>query len=217
MPKTDDGLEHSGASGGPAGTKPDPKTVTPAGGGSNPPTPYQSGDSPHVPSGDTHPFTPPPVPGGDGTKGTSVDTPSLDRFAENIDKMIKPVMDAYDRLHRDVGVAPGAFYDANKMRVAVNGPNRDSGLKGNYENVLQNLITGLTDTRDGARKLSHDYGAAEDANKVTAKNLSDAFSKAPGDFSAMMTANGGSGAPSTGDTGSGTDPKPGSNPKSGSK
>ncbi|MFG3589622.1 hypothetical protein [Streptomyces sp. NPDC047990] len=144
-----------------------------------------------------HPFAAPPVPGGDGTKGTSVDTPSLDRFAENIDRMIKPVNDALVRLNA-VSVQPGAFYHANSMRAKVNGVNQDSGLKDSYRQVLMALSSGLADTRDGARKLSHDYGAGEDANKVTAKNLADAFARAPGDFNKMMTANGGSAAPSAG-------------------
>ncbi|MFQ3562234.1 hypothetical protein QZN11_36295 [Streptomyces gramineus] len=176
-----------------------PPTTTPSG-------PWTGGtDVPHVRGGihNSHPFTPPPVPGGEGGKGTSVDTPSMDRFAENIDRMIQPVKDAQARLAA-VAVAPGAFYHANAMRVKINGPNADSGLKKSYTDALTALVKGLTDTRDGARKLSHDYGAGEDANKVTAKNLADAFAHAPGDFNSMMTANGGSAAPAAGSSGSGS-------------
>ncbi|MFJ5639728.1 hypothetical protein [Streptomyces sp. NPDC093223] len=179
-------------------TKPPPSGT--GGSASNQPSGEWSGgtDVPHVRGGihNDHPFAAPPVPGGDGTKGTSVDTPSMDRFAENVDRLIAPVMAAYNRL-ATVKVAPGAFYDANKMRAAVAGAQQDGGLVKSYHDALHALLTGLTDTRDGARKLSHDYGAGEDANKVTAKNLADSFDKAPGDFNDMMKANGGSGAPST--------------------
>ncbi|MER6539845.1 hypothetical protein ABT215_39945 [Streptomyces sp900105755] len=108
--------------------------------------------------------------------------------------------------------APGAFYDANVMRRKVTGVSQHAGLKQSYLDVLEQLVNGLTDTRDGARKLSHDYGAGEDANKVTAKNLTDAFAKAPDDFEAMMKANGGTGAPSGGNSspGSGSDSGKGS-------
>jgi hypothetical protein len=203
---TDDGLEHGGGSGGGGGSTPDPKPATTSSPGSNTPpasTPNGGGSSGSSDS-DTHPFVAPPVPGGDGTKGTSVDTASLDRFADNIDKMIQPVKDAKALLDNLVAFAPGAFYDANVMRRKVTGVSQQDGLKKSYSAVLMSLITGLTDTRDGARKLSHDYGAGEDANKVTAKNLADAFEKAPGDFNAMMTANGGSAASGGGSSGAGS-------------
>ncbi|MGW2683862.1 hypothetical protein ACWC6I_11990 [Streptomyces sp. NPDC001414] len=182
------------------GTTAKPPPSGTGGSNSNQPSGEWSGgtDVAHVRGGihNDHPFAAPPVPGGDGTKGTSVDTPSMDRFAENVDRLIAPVMAAYNRL-ATVKVAPGAFYDANKMRAAVAGAQQDGGLVKSYHDALHALLTGLTDTRDGARKLSHDYGAGEDANKVTAKNLADSFDKAPGDFNDMMKANGGSGAPST--------------------
>ncbi|MFI6022885.1 hypothetical protein ACIBCP_35240 [Streptomyces sp. NPDC051287] len=192
----------------PSDPSPSPTPSGTGGSTSNQPSgPWSGGtDVPHVRGGihNDHPFAAPPVPGGDGTKGTSVDTPSMDRFAENIDRLIAPVMAAYQRLDT-VKVAPGAFYDANKMRAAVAGAQQDGALKKSYSDALHALLTGLTDTRDGARKLSHDYGAGEDANKVTAKNLADAFDKVPGDFNDMMKANGGSGAPSTtGGSGSGS-------------
>ncbi|MEU9976194.1 hypothetical protein [Streptomyces sp. NPDC051014] len=179
---------------------PSPSPSGTGGSGSNQPSgPWSGGtDVPHS-SGDVHndhPFAAPPVPGGDGTKGTSVDTPSMDRFAENIDRLIAPVTAAYERLPT-VKVAPGAFYDANKMRAGISGNQQDGGLVESYRHALHDLLSGLTDTRDGARKLSHDYGAGEDANKVTAKNLADAFDKVPGDGNSMMKDNGGSAAPST--------------------
>lgn len=168
---------------------------------------YQDGtDIPNVrgPIQNLHPFTAPPVPGGEGgSKGTSVDTPSLAVFADNIDKLITPLKSAQERL-ATVAVAPGAFYHANVMRTQVNGPNSDSGLKKSYIDALSALITGLTDTRDGARKLSHDYQAGEDGNSMSAKKLAEAFGNAPGDFDRMMTANGGSGSSPGGSGSSGS-------------
>lgn len=172
-------------------------------GGQKPPDSFTSPD----------PFKPPLVPGGDGTKGTSVDTPSMERFADNMDKLIAPLKDAQARL-ATVSVAPGSFYHANVMRMQVNGPNADSGLKKSYVDVLSALITGITDTRDGAKKLSHDYQAGEDGNKITAKKLAEAFANAPGDFNKMMTANGGSAAPSgSGGSSSGGSSSGGNTPK----
>ncbi|WP_046734615.1 hypothetical protein [Streptomyces humi] len=149
---------------------------------------------------DLHPFVPPPVPGGDGHNGTSVSTPSLDLFANNIDLLIQPVRDVATGLS-DVAVAPGAFYHANKMRTTVNGANADDGLKKSYGDALSALVRGLTDLRDGVRGLSRKYATTEDANNMTAQDLADAFTTTTADFNTMMTSNGGSGM--TSNTGSG--------------
>ncbi|MFE4630173.1 hypothetical protein [Streptomyces mirabilis] len=145
---------------------------------------------------DLHPFVPPPVPGGDGHNGTSVSTPSLELFANNIDRLIQPVRDVATGLS-DVAVAPGAFYHANKMRTDVNGPNADDGLKKSYSEALSALVRGLTDLRDGVRGLSRKYATAEEANNMTAQDLADAFTTTTADFNTMMTSNGGSGMTTT--------------------
>ncbi|WP_217553124.1 hypothetical protein [Streptomyces sp. GbtcB6] len=139
---------------------------------------------------DLHPFVPPPVPGGDGHDGTSVSTPSLDLFASNIDLLIQPVRKLATDL-TDVSVAPGAFYHANVMRTTINGPNADAGLKKSYSDALSALVRGLTDLRDGVRGLSQKYATTEDANNMTAQDLSDAFTTTTADFNTMMTSNGG--------------------------
>jgi hypothetical protein len=156
----------------------------------------------HVPGilSDLHPFSPPPVPGGDGHNGTSVSTPSLDLFASNIDLLIQPVRDVATGL-TDVGVAPGAFYHANVMRSTVNGPNADGGLKKSYGDALSALVRGLTDLRDGVRTLSQHYATTEDANHMTAQDLADALTTTTADFNTVMTSNGGTGM--TGNTGTG--------------
>ncbi|MEV8545587.1 hypothetical protein [Streptomyces sp. NPDC051572] len=152
----------------------------------------------HIPGilSDLHPFVPPPVPGGDGSSGTSISTPSMDLFASNIDLLIQPVRDIATGLD-DVSVAPGAFYHANTMRTTVNGANADSGLKKSYGDALSALVRGLTDLRDGVRQLSTNYTTTEDANRMTADDLADAFTTTSADFNTMMTANGGSGNTTT--------------------
>ncbi|MEU2424743.1 hypothetical protein ABZ619_27605 [Streptomyces sp. NPDC007851] len=159
----------------------------------------------HVPGilSDLHPFVPPPVPGGDGHNGTSVSTPSLDLFANNIDLLIQPVRDVATGLS-DVAVAPGAFYHANKMRTTVNGANADDGLKKSYGDALSALVRGLTDLRDGVRGLSRKYATTEDANNMTAQDLADAFTTTTADFNTMMTSNGGSSMTSSTGTGNPT-------------
>ncbi|MER6390601.1 hypothetical protein ABT236_19320 [Streptomyces sp. NPDC001523] len=171
--------------------------------GSGDPHAYNGGtDVLHAPGilSDLHPFVPPPVPGGNGSNGTSVSTPSMELFAGNIDLLIQPVRTVATAL-ADSSVAPGAFYHANVMRTKVNGPNADAGLKKNYGDALSALVRGLTDLRDGVRLLSRNYGTTEEANSMTANDLADALGNTGADFNTMMTANGG-----TGTTGTGTPP-----------
>ncbi|WP_427924625.1 hypothetical protein [Streptomyces sp. cg40] len=161
----------------------------------------------HVPGilDDRYNFVPPPVPGGNGHNGTSISTPSMDLLASNVDLLIQPVRDAATKLN-DVAIAPGAFYHANVMRTKVNGANADGGLKKSYADALSALVTGLTDLRDGVRSLSKHYTTTEEANKMSAHDLSDAFTTTSGDFNRMMTSNGGTGTTSntgTGNTGTG--------------
>ncbi|MFE2422672.1 hypothetical protein [Streptomyces hokutonensis] len=163
----------------------------------------------HVPGilDDRNNFVPPPVPGGDGHNGTSISTPSMDLLASNVDLLIQPVRDAATKLN-DVAIAPGAFYHANVMRTKVNGANADGGLKKSYTDALSALVTGLTDLRDGVRSLSQHYATTEEANNMSAHDLSDAFATTSGDFNRMMTSNGGTGITSntgTGNSNSNTD------------
>ncbi|MEW2168010.1 hypothetical protein AB0912_34205 [Streptomyces sp. NPDC007084] len=164
---------------------------------------HQGGDDHHYHGGtdvlhgpgilsDPHPFVPPPVPGGNGSNGTSVSTPSMELFATNIGLLIQPVRDVADGL-ADVSIAPGAFYHANVMRTEVNGPNADAGLKKSYGDALSALVKGLTDLRDGVKQLSHDYGTTEEANNMTATDLATALGNTANDFNTMMTSNGGTG------------------------
>ncbi|MFF4902939.1 hypothetical protein [Streptomyces sp. NPDC001068] len=190
---------------------PDPKTYgsKPTNANPNQPHPAPAGPKPettvhHTPTPfayDPAPVKAPAVPGGGGGgSGTSVSTPSLELFARNIDALIKPVQDAAARME-GVRVAPGAFYDANVMRTKVTGTDGHGGLKQTYTAVLDILATGLTDMRDGMRKLSRDYARIEDANGMSAKKLAEAFANTPDDFDQMMAANGGSSSNGSGSGG----------------
>ncbi|MBF9072532.1 hypothetical protein [Streptacidiphilus fuscans] len=171
------------------------------------PPPYQPkqyGNGTSVPNGhgsysNPQPFTPPPVPsGGDGGKGTTVDTPSLDLFADNIDQLVDPVRKAQTALE-GVSVEPGDFYHANKMRIDVTGPNADAGLKEQFVKVLGDLSQGLSDLSAGVRQLSAKYKTIEDANSASATDLQNAFQSTDGDFTSLITDAGGTpGAPPSG-------------------
>lgn len=175
---------------------PPPHVAQSYGGGTSLPAGQGTYDNPN-------PVTPPRVPSspGSGGPGTSVDTPSMDTFADNIDLLIAPTNTASTTLG-DVDVEPGAFYHANKMRTSVNGPNADDGLKEQYIKVLSDLGQGLGDLRDGVRQLSQKYKTIEDANTMTATDLQTAMDLSQGDFSTMMTDAGGTGGSSSGSSGS---------------
>ena len=132
--------------------------------------------------------TPPPVPGGSGKgKRTSVDTPSMELFAANMDKLAGPVKQAYEMLLQLQRVQPGAFYDAYMLRQAASGANGDSGLQNTYLKILRDLGQGLTDIGSGMRQLSSKYKTVEDESKMTAEDLITAMQSAQGDFSKIGT------------------------------
>ncbi|MEU3795730.1 hypothetical protein [Streptomyces fructofermentans] len=140
-----------------------------------------------------HLFTAPPVPGGKGSHGTSVDTPSMAVTLKNLQQLI-PHIDELMKILSHVHVAPGTFYDANMLRTQVNGPNADAGLKKSYAEVLSSMKRGFVDLTGGLQKLISNYGTTEDISKITAKDLADAIGNSPASFNSMMTNNGGSAA-----------------------
>jgi len=150
------------------------------------PAPLPSGAAP----------TPPPVPGGAGNgKHTSVDTPSLDLFAQNIGQLIQPVSDALSGLH-GVNVQPGAFYHADVIRSKIGGANGDAGLKNNYTLVLNDLKNGLSDLQTAVTQMSAKYKSTEDLNGMKVSDLQNDFDSASSYFNSMTSDNGGSGSAS---------------------
>ncbi|MFG2887807.1 hypothetical protein ACGFYV_36990 [Streptomyces sp. NPDC048297] len=136
-----------------------------------------------------------PSGGGKGSGHTSIDTPSMELFAANMDKLIEPVQAALDGLS-DVSVAPGGFYHANLIRTNINGLNADGGLKASFQHVLSDLVQGLSDTRDTMKSLSVKYINIEDANKMKAADLQQAMQSAQADFDALNKDGGGGSSPS---------------------
>jgi hypothetical protein len=142
-----------------------------------------NGDS-DVPSGrgeyhNPHPTEPPPVPKGtESSHDTSVDTPSMQVFAGNIEQLISPVQKCQQVL-RDVDVSPGAFFHAYKVRSKVSG---SGGLKENYGKILDDLADGLTNLCSGVRNLSKEYDSVEEANGMTAKELEEYMYNTKADF-----------------------------------
>lgn len=129
---------------------------------------------------------PPPVPTGTHNgEGTSVDTPSMELFAANMMLLHDYALFAHAQL-ADVNVQPGVFYDANKMRVTINGVNDDDGVKGWYVKVLYDLSLGLADLHDGILTISAKYTSIEDLNKLSTTELQQDLGLVPGDFNTML-------------------------------
>lgn len=147
-------------------------------------------------------FTPPPVPSkGRSGKGTSVDTPSMKLFADNIDALIQPVQRMYSELQNVKAVAPGGFYHGYELKSKVDGPNGGDGLHHQYLLVLHDLANGLADVRDGVRVLAGKYKTMDDAAHMKATDLSKAMSDSGTDFDSLMTDMGGSGSGGAGGNG----------------
>lgn len=165
-----------------------------------PPTgPWSPSDAPNAashnnPSG-SGPAAP-PVPDGK----TSVDTPSLDLFATNMNALIAPLRTAYSALD-NVNVQPGAFYHADQIRSQINGPNGDAGLKSQYQKVISDLVQGLSDIGDAVNQMKQKYKSTEDLNGASATDLQNDFQTVQGDFSTMMSDASGSGSPGSGSPG----------------
>ncbi|QKZ15964.1 hypothetical protein [Streptomyces chartreusis] len=154
-----------------------------------PPTPKEwdptTFHAPHTRSGpEKNEPAPPPVPGGTGQgRRTSVDTPSMELFADNMDRLAEPVKQAYQKLIQLQRVNPGAFYDGYALRQAASGTNGDSGLQSRYLKVLHDLGQGLADISSGMRQLSQKYKTVEEESKMTAEDLNNAMQSAQSDFS----------------------------------
>jgi hypothetical protein len=173
------------------------KTSAPA--GVTPPAQHWSSGDAHHPADTPVPTgggpTPPKVPGGDGTGNTSVDTPSLDRFVENVKSLVTPVNNLVTLLKTTAPVQPGAFYHADAIRANINGDNGDGGLKAKYRSAVTDLGSGLTDLHEAIAGLSAKYKSTEEANKGTADDVSRALNGASSYFGGIVTDTGGGGPP----------------------
>jgi hypothetical protein len=146
---------------------------------------------------------PPPVPSQTGSGGTTVvNTAALETFASNINQLIGPVKDAYSQLQNMTPLQIGQLNESTALEGKINSATSSSatsGLVDSYTAVLNDLANGLTDIYNAVKTMSKNYTTADDLNKMTATDLQNAFQQAQGDFSSMMTANGGtSPGPSSG-------------------
>jgi len=137
-------------------------------------------------------FQPPHVPSGGHGKGstTSIDTPSMELFAANMDLLVKPVQMVHAVL-QGASIAPGAFYHGYVMRTKVTGANGDAGLKEQMLGVLDDLANGLADLGIGMRSLSKKYTSIEDANGMSSNDLYSAITDAQDEFNALIKDAGG--------------------------
>jgi len=161
--------------------------------------PSQANRPPQVsnPSGSAP--TPPPLPAkGSGSGNTSVDTPSLELFASNIQQLVGPVQQVAANLKAMAPVEPGAFYQADQIRSAVTGDNGDGGVRDKYQLLLTDLAGGLTDLANGIKILAGKYTTGEEFNKVTADQVTQALNGATSYFTGAMSDVGGSGSSSHG-------------------
>jgi hypothetical protein len=156
-----------------------------------PPTEWNPGD-------DTTPGKGQGNPSGSGPAApTSVDTPSLDNFANYVGELIPPLNALTPQLNA-VDVQPGAFYHADQIRNAVNGQNGDSGLKNKFQLVIGDLVQGLTDLQGAVQNMSAKYSSTEDLNNSSVTDLQNTFQTVTSDFNSMMNDAGGPGGSGSG-------------------
>jgi hypothetical protein len=147
------------------------------------------------------PWTPndeptPPIIQGFGTRtsvdpmgtGTSVDTASLNSFVTFIGGILPSIQDTRTAL-AVVQVEPGDFYDADQMRLKING---STGLVGQYHSVLADLDNGLSSIQTGLTTLAAQYSNTEDLNNLSVSQLQTSLGNADSYFGNITTDVGGS-------------------------
>lgn len=115
----------------------------------------------------------PPPPKGKGTGGgdISVSTTALKTFAGNLRQVRGVLTEAREKL-QGVDVRPGAFYDANQLRVkTLGGESSKKGLVPTTLEYLTNVIGALQVIADEVEGLVRDYDTAEEFNGLTAVDL----------------------------------------------
>jgi hypothetical protein len=159
-------------------------------------------NDPGTPRSQSNPVLPAPVPASPavpsqygGSGATSVNTPSLDVFATNMGQLVDMARNALSQLTGLPPVAPGAFYHAYQIQDKVSGASGSSNdLVANYQGVLTDLANGLTDIQSAAQNMSQKYTTTDDLNNMSVTDLQNDLSVSQGDFTGMMSANGGSGS-----------------------
>lgn len=147
--------------------------------------PPVTGNTPQTPDGAPS-LTPPNVPGKhDGSNGTTVNTPSMKIFAENIGQLLPPLNKALSLLQAMPKVAAGDFNTGHTMKTLLTGDAGDGMMQSGFETVLKKCVKSVTDTHEAVTKLSKDYENIDDLNKVTGQQLSRAMGDVPGDITSV--------------------------------
>jgi len=136
-------------------------------------------------------ITPPDVPGGKGDGGsgkTTVNTPSMKIFAENINLLLDPLHESLKLLQALPPVAGGDFHTSKVMKTLITGDSGEGMLQGGFETVLKKCIKTVTDTHEAVTKLARDYENIDDLNKLTGQQLSRAMGDVGSDINAVGSA-----------------------------
>jgi hypothetical protein len=153
----------------------------------NPPADQNATNPPDAP-----PINAPNVPGKkDGSSGTtSVDTPSMKVFADNINQLLAPLQKSLSLLQALPPVAAGDFHTSQVIKKMITGDAGDGMLQAGFETVLKKCIKTVTDTHEAVNKLALDYKNIDDLNKLTGQQLSRAMGDVGSDIQAVGTAGG---------------------------
>lgn len=145
-----------------------------------------TGGGPTNPDG-TPSLTPPDVPGkGNGSNGsTTVSTPSMKVFADNIGQLIAPLNKALELVQGMPKVAAGDLHTGHVMKTMITGDAGDGMLQSGFETVLKKCVKSVTDTHEAVLKLARDYENIDELNKVTGQQLSRAMGDVPSDITAV--------------------------------
>lgn len=152
--------------------------------------PPVTGGGPSNPDG-TPSLTPPNVPGkhdGGNSGATTVNTPSMKIFAQNIGTLLEPLNKALALVQAMPKVEAGDFNTGHTMRKMITGDAGDGMLQSGFETVLKKCVKSVTDTHEAVLKLARDYENIDDLNKLTGQQLTRAFGDVPGDITAVGSA-----------------------------
>ncbi|MCA2217455.1 hypothetical protein [Jidongwangia harbinensis] len=119
----------------------------------------------------------------DKGKGVAVNTQALRHFAKQLEA-IEPdgtggvAWQAWDKLNK-VSIKPGGFAKAEVLRQKINGAGGDDdGLRGGTMDTLMTVHQAIYNLRKSLIKLADEYDSAEELNKMTGDQLTDAMKNA---------------------------------------
>jgi hypothetical protein len=140
-------------------------------------------DSAGVLPGSSNPDVP-NVPKGTAGSGTSVDTPSMNLFADNMDRLAELIKTAQEKVKNLPDAAPGAFKEAMELKKVLTG---NGGLRENYGTVLHDLRQALMDTAIAIRNASKKYTTIEEASRMQGEDLKTLMTDVEKDFKKLST------------------------------